>query len=1198
MRAATLPLLLLGLLAHVLGCTPGAPCAPVDDDNPCTDDICEGGLPVHLASPAGTECSTAGGRCDGMGSCVVGCIAATDCPGTDDECQARTCDAGTCGTSFTTAGTAVAAQTPNDCQKSVCDGQGKVTSAADDGDLPLDDGNPCTGEVCTAGAPGHPALDGAACDDGDACTVGDTCQAGACASGPPMVCSALDQCHVAGACDPTTGLCSEPTQADSTACDDSDACTVGDTCQAGACVSGAPVVCAALDQCHVAGTCDPASGACSNPPGADGTACNDGDACTQSDTCQAGACTGANPVACAALDQCHTAGACNPASGTCSNPAVADGTGCNDGDACTQSDTCHAGTCTGASPVACAALDQCHTAGTCNPVSGTCSNPAVADGTGCNDGNACTQTDACQAGTCTGANPVACAAPDQCHVAGTCNPASGKCSNPPAADGTGCNDGDACTQSDTCQAGACTGANPVACPAPDQCHVAGTCNPASGTCSNPAVADGTGCNDGNACTQSDTCQAGACTGGNPKVCAALDQCHVAGTCNPVSGTCSNPSAADGTGCNDGNACTQTDACHAGTCTGASPVLCAALDQCHTAGTCNPASGTCSNPPAADGTGCNDGNACTQTDTCQAGACTGANPKTCAALDQCHPGVCNTASGACSTPAAANGTACNDGNPCTQTDTCQAGACKGSNPVVCTALDACHYAGSCNTTTGTCSNPPADGVPCNDGNACTVGDACLAGACVSGSSVACSGGQTCAPGSCAPPTATWANCDVGLDPSKNGGDLMWAQPLQTQWYSVGALSQLALGPTGDIGLGLLAFSIPQGPGHYGTAAYQRLNGSGSTTMTGSYRALMGGASTGLGWGPLSIAWNNDLLIYVGGTVGCSGITSPPSCPGSVVSFVRPGASGGLPCNSALISLGYCVYEDIHETLTPTGQLTTAPPVTPDGMGGSYVHGALQSTLDLGCGPMVPTSSSSGYVAHLDAASTCLFSRALPAFPAVVADASGAVVSVSSTSSVDLGCGLLAAAPGGSTFVTRLDPAGACVFGRSLAAPGLVVALEPDGSAVLGGVVGATAIDLGSGPLAPLGTKDAVLGELDATGNALWNRRFGSPGVTITGANVSVSAAGNVYLQTGWSGSVDLGGGAISAAYSHTVVGSYAPSGALRWSRGFPITGNYRAGIDGCGALVLASDDPNFNPGTGKILPFGPYNVTVAVVRYAP
>jgi hypothetical protein len=238
--------------------------------------------------------------------------------------------------------------------------------------------------------------------------------------------------------------------------------------------------------------------------------------------------------------------------------ASADETPCTDGDACTQTDSCQAGTCVGSNPVICTASDQCHVAGTCDPGTGLCSNPAKQDGESCNDGDACTQTDACEAGTCVGTNPVICTALDQCHDGGTCQTATGLCSNPAKANDTTCDDGDACTQTDTCQGGTCVGANPVVCPTPDQCHDAGTCNPANGLCSNPPKTNGTGCSDGNACTQTDTCQNGTCTGGNAVVCSAQDQCHNAGTCNPANGLCSNPTKTNGTGCNDGNACTQTD----------------------------------------------------------------------------------------------------------------------------------------------------------------------------------------------------------------------------------------------------------------------------------------------------------------------------------------------------------------------------------------------------------------------------------------------------------------------------------------------------------------------------------------------------------------------------------------------------------------------------------------------------------------
>ena len=50
-------------------------------------------------------------------------------------------------------------------------------------------------------------------------------------------------------------------------------------------------------------------------------------------------------------------------------------------------------------------------------------------------------------------------------------------------------------------------------------------------------------------------------------CAAADQCHVAGVCDPVQGKCTNPTANEGMVCNDQNGCTLGEACHAGVCGG-------------------------------------------------------------------------------------------------------------------------------------------------------------------------------------------------------------------------------------------------------------------------------------------------------------------------------------------------------------------------------------------------------------------------------------------------------------------------------------------------------------------------------------------------------------------------------------------------------------------------------------------------------
>jgi RHS repeat-associated protein len=568
-----------------------------------------------------------------------------------------------------------------------------------------------------------------------------------------VYCQAPNAClQPVGVCNLTDGSCSYTPKANGTACSDGNACTQTDSCQAGACVGSNPVECTASDQCHDAGTCDPTSGICTNPAKADGTSCSDGNACTQTDSCQAGACLGASPVVCTASDQCHDAGVCDPSSGACSNPVKADGASCSDDNACTQTDSCQTGACVGASPVVCVASDQCHDPGVCDPASGVCTNPAKANGAACTDGNACTQTDTCQVGACVGASPVVCTASDQCHIAGVCNPATGVCSNPPKANGASCTDGNACTQTDSCQAGACVGASPVVCVASDQCHDPGACDPASGVCTNPAKANGAACTDGNACTQTDTCQGGACVGASPVVCTASDQCHDAGTCDPSTGACSNPAKANGTSCSDGNACTQTDSCQTGACVGASPVVCTASDQCHDAGTCDPSTGVCSNPAKANGTSCSDGNACTQTDSCQAGACVGASPVVCTASDQCHDaGTCDASTGVCSNPAKANGASCTDGNACTQTDSCQAGACVGASPVVCTASDQCHDAGACNPTTGVCSNPPkAAGSSCADPNLCNGSELCdAAGVCQAGTPLPLDDGNACTTDACDP-----------------------------------------------------------------------------------------------------------------------------------------------------------------------------------------------------------------------------------------------------------------------------------------------------------------------------------------------------------------------------------------------------------------------------------------------------------------
>jgi len=216
----------------------------------------------------------------------------------------------------------------------------------------------------------------------------------------------------------------------------------------------------------------------------------------------------------------------------------------------------------------------------------------------------------------------------------------------------------------------------VTCAASDQCHAAGSCDAATGVCPNPLKTGS--CDDGNKCTQTDTCQAGACVGDNPVVCAASDQCHGIGSCDAKTGACSNPSKADGSSCDDADKCTQSDSCQGGKCTGDKPVKCPALGQCYAAGACDSKTGLCSSPFAASGTACNDANACTASETCDGkGNCGGGSAVVCTAPSACQTNVCNSSLG-CQPGNQPNGTACDDGSQCTQTDLCRSGSCVGTD----------------------------------------------------------------------------------------------------------------------------------------------------------------------------------------------------------------------------------------------------------------------------------------------------------------------------------------------------------------------------------------------------------------------------------------------------------------------------------------------------------------------------------------
>lgn len=116
--------------------------------------------------------------------------------------------------------------------------------------------------------------------------------------------------------------------------------------------------------------------------------------------------------------------------------------------------------------------------------------------------------------------------------------------------------------------------------------------------------------------------------------------------------------------------------------------------------------------ADDGTSCDDENPCTIGDACQAGRCIGTAPDDCPGGNQCQVGVCNPLTGACGVAFDVVGKPCDDGNFCSNGDTCFTALCIPGPPRFCDDADIC--------TTDTCEHGaciykpvtcPASGDPC-------------------------------------------------------------------------------------------------------------------------------------------------------------------------------------------------------------------------------------------------------------------------------------------------------------------------------------------------------------------------------------------------------------------------------------------------------------------------------------------------------
>mgnify|MGYP007046914987 CR=1 FL=1 len=459
---------------------------------------------------------------------------------------------------------------------------------------------------------------------------------------------------------------------------------------------------------------------------ADGSVADAADACESDGPCYA--CTTAADCP-AATGECVEA-VCTEA-GICAPAPVADGTACDDGDHCSAEDACASGVCA-SGPCACRQNDEC---------------AALEDGDLCNGTLFCDKS--ASPWTCLVLEPtiVTCPAVDTACRQAACDPKTGTCVEVPGGEGASCDDGDPCTETANCADGACVGG-------PDACECKETADCASKD-------DGDLCNGKHFCDKSKEPWQCAIAPASIVTCSDTDLDDCAGVvCVPASGACTATNLDDGTPCNaDGHGCTE-DACSGGSCALGPVQGCACMvdtdclayddgDLCNGVPFCNQVEGHCAPNPASI-VFC-----ATATD------------------GPCEETACVAASGDCALTPRPNGSACDDGIPCTSDESCKNGACtftqtscvcigdadcaaledgdlcngtlycdlasytcviNPATPVVCaTGDDTECLAATCLPDAGTCTMAPAaDGKICDaDGLVCSESDACDDGVCVAG-----------------------------------------------------------------------------------------------------------------------------------------------------------------------------------------------------------------------------------------------------------------------------------------------------------------------------------------------------------------------------------------------------------------------------------------------------------------------------------
>ncbi|APR83385.1 Tryptophan synthase alpha chain [Minicystis rosea] len=281
---------------------------------------------------------------------------------------------------------------------------------------------------------------------------------------------------------------------------------------------------------------------------------------------------------------------------------------------------------------------------------------------------------------------------------------------------------------------------------------------------------------------------------------------------------------------------------------------------------------------------------------------------------------------------------------------------------------------------------------------------------------------------------------------------------------------------------------------------------------------------------------------------------------------------------------------------------------DGAGGVIVVGSYYGTFDAGGAAFTNTDGyTNAFIAKLDGSLGHVWSKSFGgsnwdfANDVAVDTAGNLLITGSFHTTIDFGGGpLTSSSSNGQSYLVKLTASGEHVWSKAFddtsTGAGFRLAADPAGGVFMAGFETGAA-DLGNGPLADSGLEDGVLARFDASGNALWSKRFG------TGAHdfltgLASTSTGDVVVAGYFDGAIgpDFGSGPLTGlkAGRSPVVARLTPDGALVWAASVPssyftrvydvalgpqgtvlVTGSTQGGVDfGSGQLGFFSESNMF------------------------